>query len=528
MGVVLDLSQLAIEIRPRRPWEAIDLGVLMARRWWWSLTKLWLLLVAPLFLMLAFLPIEWLWLQYGLLWWLKPVFERALLDFLSRSVFGDEPTTLRVFKNFTRLAFTQCIASLTWRRLSPSRSFDLPVMQLEGLSGGARSTRLAILRRDGRGPANFLTMFGASIEMCIALAIIGAAFMFIPNEFGLSWDMLYYEQSYYWIILLVNGLAFVAAALIAPFYVASGFALYLNRRIHLEGWDIEIAFKNIVSKREQKDSQLSPTKSASMKVLAVFVLLLTLPALYSPETLAEETPAVTFSQADARALIDEVKRGEEFNRREVITSRTFPWDFDVDELPENSENPFKDFLWLKDLFVLIVQFAEFILWAVVIGLALFFIFKYRHWLQSFVHYSPSIKRKKAPSVLFGMEVTQESLPDNVGEEAQALWEKGEKRQALSLLYRACLVQLIIGGTELRDGDTEGLCLRKAKNSYQDQHLSSDAIGYFEGLTTVWQRFAYGHLLPESSAVIALCQNWQAIWRVTSDGSSAKGNLNENR
>ena len=33
-----------------------------------------------------------------------------------------------------------------------------------------------------------------------------------------------------------------------PFYVAAGFALYLNRRTLLEGWDIELALRRIAER----------------------------------------------------------------------------------------------------------------------------------------------------------------------------------------------------------------------------------------------------------------------------------------
>ncbi len=46
---------------------------------------------------------------------------------------------------------------------------------------------------------------------------------------------------------LLNGVSTIAYALtigfLEPFYVAAGFALYLNRRAELEAWDIEQEFR---------------------------------------------------------------------------------------------------------------------------------------------------------------------------------------------------------------------------------------------------------------------------------------------
>jgi hypothetical protein len=35
----------------------------------------------------------------------------------------------------------------------------------------------------------------------------------------------------------------VAVAIVEPFFVGAGFAMYLNRRVELEAWDIEQEFR---------------------------------------------------------------------------------------------------------------------------------------------------------------------------------------------------------------------------------------------------------------------------------------------
>ena len=43
---------------------------------------------------------------------------------------------------------------------------------------------------------------------------------------------------------LLWGAVYAAAVLVLePFYVASGFAMYLNRRVELEAWDVEQEFR---------------------------------------------------------------------------------------------------------------------------------------------------------------------------------------------------------------------------------------------------------------------------------------------
>src|SRR5690606_9155066 len=122
----MNLDQVTIEIRPRSAWEAVDLGILMAKKWWWPMMKIWLLASLPFFIIAQLIPAEnWLWCAL-FLWWFKPLYERPLLHIVSRAVFNDLSDTRSTLRLFPSLAFKQLVSSLTWRRLSPNRSMDLP------------------------------------------------------------------------------------------------------------------------------------------------------------------------------------------------------------------------------------------------------------------------------------------------------------------------------------------------------------------------------------------------------------------
>src|SRR5690554_6695568 len=208
--------------------------------------KVWMILTLPITIILSFLPLDWVWLGAVVIWWLKPLFERPLLMIISQGVFGEEPTTRQVLKAFPLLAMRQTFSSLIWRRLSPSRSMDLPIVQLEGLRGGQRAQRLLVLHRDDAAPAKWLTFLGYHIEILLTLGLFLMVLAFIPETLQVRWlDVTFWMQSKTGLIL--QGFVYsLAMALVAPWYVACGFALYLNRRIKLEGWDIEIAFKRMV------------------------------------------------------------------------------------------------------------------------------------------------------------------------------------------------------------------------------------------------------------------------------------------
>src|SRR6187431_3234918 len=111
----MKLDQVTLEIRPRSAWEAVDLGLLMAKRWWLPMMKIWLLVSFPVFVFMLLIPDNFFWVGALLLWWLKPVLERPLLHILSHAVFNDLPDTRSTFKLFPALARKQLFASLTWR-----------------------------------------------------------------------------------------------------------------------------------------------------------------------------------------------------------------------------------------------------------------------------------------------------------------------------------------------------------------------------------------------------------------------------
>jgi hypothetical protein len=147
------LSDATVAIRPRSSWEAMDLGVLMSQQHRRLLMTSWAIVTLPLFAMLTLLLWDSPSLAVLIFWWLKPAYERLPLYILSKALFGETPTLKQALREFPRLLKPQLLASLTWRRLSLSRSFLLPVVQLEGLDGTARQQRLQVLLQRNAGAA---------------------------------------------------------------------------------------------------------------------------------------------------------------------------------------------------------------------------------------------------------------------------------------------------------------------------------------------------------------------------------------
>ncbi len=133
------LSDASVVIRPRTAWEAIDLGVLMAQEHRLLLMGSWALVTLPVFALLTALLWNYPSMAMFLFWWLKPAFDRLPLYILSTALFGEAPSLKQALRQWPKLLNNQLLASLTWRRLSLSRSFVMPVSQLEGMDGAGAS-----------------------------------------------------------------------------------------------------------------------------------------------------------------------------------------------------------------------------------------------------------------------------------------------------------------------------------------------------------------------------------------------------
>ena len=123
--------------------------------------------------------------------------------------------------------------------MSPWRSFTQPVYQLEGLSLGSIRRRVKQIRRRKGGSALLMTAAFATAETCLAVTVVSLLVWFAPAETAPNLTVLLFDPSS---VLFEAAFAIAYAIVIAflePFYVAAGFAMYLNRRAELEAWDVE-------------------------------------------------------------------------------------------------------------------------------------------------------------------------------------------------------------------------------------------------------------------------------------------------
>jgi len=247
----MQLDQITTQLRIRTTFESIDLGFVMARKWFIPLWKLWVIIALPVFILSAFFfhTKDSEWIGLFIIWWLKPLYEPALTFWLSRTLFSEQISLKQVMKQWFKVIIKPLFfSSLLWHRFNFNRSFYYPLVLLEQQKGEAKSRRAAVL---GHGQNSFwLTWICFVFEFVIFISCYFFILIMMPETMVDRFlnDELYSVDIG---IILDYAILFIAMSLIAPFYLAAGFSLYINRRTKLEAWDLEIKFKNMQNRLKQ-------------------------------------------------------------------------------------------------------------------------------------------------------------------------------------------------------------------------------------------------------------------------------------
>lgn len=487
-------EQLSVALRQRTPWEAIDLGFAMVREWWRDVYAVWLLVVIPVSAILCAVLGGWAILA---IWWLKPAFDRVALHVLASAVFGTRPGWRAALRAFPQYAFNGMLWYLTLARLSPYRSFTMPARQLEGARGSEGRARVRQLTRRGSSQAGWLMLICVNFELVVMVSLAGLYVLLAPG------DLEDIPRTLRWLVHLDRGsqeIAYavvytVAMALIEPFYVAGGFALYLNRRTALEGWDLEVELRRL--SQADRTQPISRAPLTTTVVIAALVMALAWGAA-SPPAQAQSEPAQPARPLSAQEAVKEILKDPMFGHAEETTKLRRKHS-EEDKPPERNLKGFAAFM---QALAEILRVGAWIVLAVVIALA-------AYWLSRNLRFTrnPTPPRAVIPDLLFGLDVRPESLPPDIAAAAAAHLARGDLVAALSLLYRGALVALLHRhAVELTGGDTESQCLAKiAPRVAQPMHT------YLVRLVGCWQAAAYAHRLPPAAEVDALVQEWRGLF-----------------
>ena len=238
------VDAFAIRLRPRSNFEAADLGVRLCQSAARSVFSCYLAVLIPVTAVaLACYEIAD-WLPIVMLWWSKSWLDRTILFALSRAAFGQATRPRELWREQRQVWGSQLFLTLTLRRFSPWRSFTQPVYQLEGLRGRELWVRVRQIRRGRTRAGTGLTSAFGCAETALVMGLLSLVLWFAPQgyEQGIA-RVLFMETGSHILDILATVAYAITIGFVEPFYVASGFALYLNRRAELEAWDIEQEFR---------------------------------------------------------------------------------------------------------------------------------------------------------------------------------------------------------------------------------------------------------------------------------------------
>ncbi|MBB3104072.1 hypothetical protein FHR87_002484 [Azomonas macrocytogenes] len=487
-----------IEPRPRSAWEALDLGVLLARRHAALLMGTWTIVSLPLFVMLTAL----FWRQPTaailLFWWLKPLLERLPLYILSRTLLGETPTPGQSLKALPGQLRKQWFAALTSRRLNARRSFELPVTQLEGLGGRERKRRLAILNRQDGRKAFWLTLAGMHLEAMLWMGLLTLLYVLLPQPLvdTLNWQGLLEQNDSNW--LWMEHLSNLCYALVLivwePIYVACGFSLYLNQRTNLEGWDIEWVFRRLAQR----------LSGASGMLLAVALLTTTVAntAKAAEPNVHPPVYAQSLTPGQAKEQIRELLTRPPFQNRETVTRWRFTDQSDSQKDVPDRADLAKPSEWQNSL-EYFAQLLEIGLRSALIILSTALLWYQRGWLRNVTaNRRQPTEPRPDPNIRYDQIALPAPLPDDIAQAAERLWNE-QPRQALGLLYRGMLERI---GLPFKAAHTEAEIL---------QHIATlqrpELQRFAETLIEHWQALAYGHRALPAMLGTRLCQDFRALF-----------------
>ncbi|WP_077339900.1 hypothetical protein [Pseudocolwellia agarivorans] len=363
----MDITKLFFNARQRNAWQVFDLTQLVVKHHFIQL----MLIVVCVYLPIAILfsVIFSVSTASFIIWWLKPILERPLLDFLAKRSFYQPTSTWSSILSIKKLKVIDIISMLTIRRLSPYRSYLASIEQLELLQGSERKKRKNILLNRNDHKQMFWLIFCVHIELIIATLLMVVVYNFIPQ--GVSIDDQFFTSgtALYQLELLYSCCYIAAVMLLTPYYVTGGFLGYLNSRIDMEGWDLELTFKGIAARFRQ---------IAVVLVIGILSFSLPTPPLSAQEVTTEQTDKEKAEGIDEEAPLNARniqirKEVVDIYEQHQLIEKTNIWKPVVD--PEESKF---DFEWLKSFFSglsVISNVIAYLIWLLVATLIVWIAYK---------------------------------------------------------------------------------------------------------------------------------------------------------
>ena len=221
--------------------------------------------------------------------------------------------------------------------------------------------------------------------------------------------------------------------------------------------------------------------------------------MVSPSAQEQQPPTAAYSQEDIDAAIEKVKSDP--NLGSQTTMKMLRWRDSAEQ--KKSKMDLSWLSWISGLFGWGMQSARYLVWitlAILVGWLGVYLFRT---IQNREADSANADKFVPPTHVRNLDIRPESLPPNIGAAAKKMWERGDHRAALSLLYRGLLSRLThVHRVPILDSSKEGDCLMLLHGRVPPQ------TGEFAtALVDAWRGFVYGGTAAPTPAVHALCDGF---------------------
>ncbi|MCB1241375.1 MAG: DUF4129 domain-containing protein [Verrucomicrobiales bacterium] len=503
----MKIEDITAVIRPRAPWEAVDLGFVLTRQHLPKLLGLWLGLIVPWWLLcMAVFGASW-W-TFFLIWFLKPAYDWLAVFYLGRALFGTKPGWQEVIRGTPLPLLRNALDIMLLRRLSTGRALLLPVRVLEGQTGSAYGKRSRVISSHGGGTALSLMACCGIFEVLGTCGVAALVYGFLPDlmkpelaEVGemILGDELQDPTSLLRWILLLSYL--VAMPFIELFYVGGGFGLYLNTRTHMEGWDIDLTFRSIADRLDIQGAKDAKPDLSGVSLPVWFLAALSLGLSGASARTAESgSPSVNLPDAKREAAVIEPGKTPGDTMDKVLAHEDFK--VHKKKIRVYRQNA-PQVPVVGTLFGHLFQVLVWILVVALVAGAIYWVVRHAYLFNRGVGGKPSSHLVRRAAVVMGMDIRPEALPSDIPRAARKLWSEGLGREALGLLYRGAISRLVAEvRLPIEESDTEGDCLIRARQAGEEARPD-----YLSELTTVWTQAAYGGTLPREDHMLRLCEAW---------------------
>jgi len=464
------VHESVLSLRSRSVWEAADSGILL---WRGNFIYFIPFFAVPVWVAACGLRLfsgELFFIPYFGLWWLKPLFDRFALHVVSKRFF-DAPATSSLKSLSRGIAEMRrgLLGDLLWRRFSPNRAATMPVRVLEHLGAKQFALRKKALESGGINFCSLISILGLVLEAALLLGEIIFVLMTASLFFPTAVEYLG-ENSQITEIIIFTAFCF-NYILAESLYVCMGFGIYINSRVEVEGWDLELLFKKFTQ----------PIKIALL--ICVFMVLPFSTYAESTTEFPDGFPVVNEQAVhDLRTILASPDFGGE---REGWAIRFK--DRDYEELPdvdfgEGFEKIRSLFGFLLRLFVVlaILGFSVFVLY--------WLIKNRRQILGGKLFAQRSFRLAKGMQPEISMESTELLFL-----KAEDFFHNGNLREAWAACFSGCLGAYSLSySIAFPAAATEYDCLGLVREADSTEHG-------FDEIVQNWILFAYGSRIPGNNA-----------------------------